>query len=410
MSRNNVEGVVVKVTDEKIVILSNNGTFKNLPRGKGDFPLLGERISYQEERKIKLPFQWAKYGTAVAILLAIIGTFLYDGNQEQSSQAYYTVAIDINPSIEVVTNQQLEVTEVHALNPDGEKVISSLVFEHKTVTQVIQEILVKSKDLGYLKDNGKVTASLISLTQENELSTKSMDQLIKGVLDKQGVKAKVEIYEDKKQNLVDAHKMNMSINSYRLFLDEKKKHKGLNERLNTKEVLEERNPATNNQTSGQGVDKEEETKVNENSDKKSRQGVQKSQERKGSAYPIGKDHSEKEPKGKKKNQQTDSQNKDEKTEITGEAPTKRENKMGEDETKQEQNNGSVTETQKDSAETLDGVENIGEDVELDSDNAENHETNQIAPYSGTDTTEDSVPLEAGQTKSSTDTSKNNSSQ
>ncbi|UTW68634.1 hypothetical protein KHA80_14005 [Anaerobacillus sp. HL2] len=97
-----------------------NGTFRNVPRiSENNIPLLGERYIHIEKKKID--YRFIKFGILASLfLLAIVTYAIFPVGQNNST---FIVAIDINPSIELVVNEKCGSCKSTANNIDGQELI-----------------------------------------------------------------------------------------------------------------------------------------------------------------------------------------------------------------------------------------------------------------------------------------------
>ena len=60
------------------------------------------------------------------------------------------MTIDVNPSIELGLDDELQVIEVHGLNQDGKQVVAQLNdWKNEEISDVAKKIVLKTKELGY---------------------------------------------------------------------------------------------------------------------------------------------------------------------------------------------------------------------------------------------------------------------
>lgn len=78
---------------------------------------------------------------------------------------YATIALSINPKVQLNINKQDEVVKVKALNADGKTLISGYKPNKNSIDQVIDDLLARAKDLGLLERNRLITLSYDSKNQ-----------------------------------------------------------------------------------------------------------------------------------------------------------------------------------------------------------------------------------------------------
>ncbi|WP_040210422.1 anti-sigma-I factor RsgI family protein [Clostridium polynesiense] len=127
------------------------------------------------------------------------------------------VAIDINPSIELVTNQYDNVVSVNAVNKDAEKLISDLEIIGLKIKDAVKQIVEKSVEFGYIKAD-KANEILItgSISNKSKDILEKVDESVKETLEANKVHSEVV-----KQNidvndrlLQEAHENGVSAGKY----------------------------------------------------------------------------------------------------------------------------------------------------------------------------------------------------
>ncbi|MCD8500732.1 MAG: hypothetical protein LRY71_02430 [Bacillaceae bacterium] len=164
MKRNEVAGTVVSVTDKNIVLLCSDGSFKNVPRkGITVFPIIGEIFTSQEISRTR---HWLKYSSIASILFLIfIFSLLFVLDEEPT----FVVAIDINPSIELYTDKDLNVVKIKAINSDAETLLLGLKNDliKQPIDMAIEKVVRASIAAGYLDSNESyVVTSIVSLDEK----------------------------------------------------------------------------------------------------------------------------------------------------------------------------------------------------------------------------------------------------
>jgi len=86
------------------------------------------------------------------LLISIIGLIVLVGCKTEVSANGYVV-IDINPSVEFITDRNDHVIKVNALNEDGEVLIANTDFVGMDVAEATEEVVNLAIVLGYLDTN-----------------------------------------------------------------------------------------------------------------------------------------------------------------------------------------------------------------------------------------------------------------
>lgn len=104
-------------------------------------------ITRQETRIFPLNKMMSYASVAAVFLFVLFGWML----QVRIPDSH--IYLDVNPSIEIVTNRQNKVIDLIADNSDGQRITRNLKYKGKTVYQVTDEILDRMMDENYLDKN-----------------------------------------------------------------------------------------------------------------------------------------------------------------------------------------------------------------------------------------------------------------
>lgn len=67
-----------------------------------------------------------------------------------------TVAVHINPSVEIEMNRKNEVRQVRGLNEDGDSLVNKYTQKHKSLTSTLNDLVDLALNEGYLKQGGTI--------------------------------------------------------------------------------------------------------------------------------------------------------------------------------------------------------------------------------------------------------------
>ncbi|PKR78240.1 hypothetical protein CEY16_00330 [Halalkalibacillus sediminis] len=175
-------GVIVEQKKRYAVVMTSEGSFYKTKLTEPH--VIGQEITFQpiEERSFSLGsiLEWFKFKpqwkAATALLLCILLIIpLYPWMDDDEVHAY--VNIDINPSMKIEVNNDYEVISIDGLNEDGDEVIDSLnSWENKSLQDVSSEILMTSKNMGFLTEDHNV---LLGISFADRL--KSDDSILNSV-------------------------------------------------------------------------------------------------------------------------------------------------------------------------------------------------------------------------------------
>ena len=288
-------GVVVKVTEKQIVLFCNNGTFKNIPRSKNHFPLIGERISYKGKTKLFQPKGWMALAS-IACLLFLMFTMV----PIKDAEAAYIVAFDINPSIEVYLDENLKGMSIVSLNSDGSQIVSKINYKGKDLSQIVNLIIDQCVKQHYLSSDGNslVATTIIPTQDERKITQSQLKSLIQTSLKQHKVTADIDVELGSKKMVKVAHENNLSVNKYKEYKDlkdqgvdisletarstpmnqlvkkEKKKNNQSDKNPSNNKNQNKNNQSNNNQGNNKGKDKQNsgQAKKNENKPNQNNQG------------------------------------------------------------------------------------------------------------------------------------------
>ncbi|WP_428912300.1 anti-sigma factor domain-containing protein [Niallia sp. Krafla_26] len=168
-------GIIMEINRDFLTILTPEGEFLKAQKRNQSYQI-GQEVSFWpvEEKKKKrmifsLPGKIALSACAFAlILLSLLPIY-------QSHQVYAYMSIDVNPSIELSLNKELEVIELTPYNDDGEKIIHALSdWKRKDVDEVTLSILNEMKKQGYTENHHEVVLSTVIIKEQSKEQDQSL--------------------------------------------------------------------------------------------------------------------------------------------------------------------------------------------------------------------------------------------
>lgn len=164
----------------------------------------------QPQQKIKrlaafLPARKVKdFAAAAAVAFVVLGSAYY----YEHIQIVSVVGVDVNPSIELHLNRREYVRAVRTYNQDGEELVDKSALKGKRLNQAVEQVVDSLVSQGYLNEEEKEQAILLSVSSKNAQKTESIKQelavKVQQDLEKSNVQAviyeqSVEITKEKKQ-------------------------------------------------------------------------------------------------------------------------------------------------------------------------------------------------------------------
>ncbi|OUM95356.1 MAG: hypothetical protein A9Z00_08345 [Thermobacillus sp. ZCTH02-B1] len=135
------------------VVLTPDGEFLELPGLDG---VVGEEIAFAPSVRRTAARRRLLFSASAAAFLLLIAVGLARLPVFGGPQIAAYVAIDINPSVEIGVDRKLDVVELHALNPEGARVIEGVAYRKRPVGEVAAEIIRNAEAAEYLRDGGEV--------------------------------------------------------------------------------------------------------------------------------------------------------------------------------------------------------------------------------------------------------------
>ncbi|WP_096200658.1 proline-rich domain-containing protein [Bacillus sp. FJAT-45350] len=215
------KGTVVSVSENVTTIITEDGTFKNLPRTSNDeVPVLGESLAYTEQTKSKISS--VKYASIAAVFILAIISYLFLPFTD--SNAAYIVAVDINPSIEIKANKDHQILSIEAQNLDGERLIEHLNQNKMTITNILEEVLIHSIELGYIAEDetALVSTTIIPLVTET-LDVLDIENVLKETAEQNNQSVQLTTSVESEKFYEEAKAILPSVNQYSLYKEFKEK-------------------------------------------------------------------------------------------------------------------------------------------------------------------------------------------
>ncbi len=212
------KGVILSVNKRFVTLLTPEGEFLKTKRQEREYEV-GEEITFSPaKQKFTLAFSNIHSSFKKTAVLSIASTFLILFSILPSYligpvSAYMT--IDVNPSIELELDDDLEVLKLTGLNEDGKLVIGQLKdWKGKDIKTVTKRIVETTKQLGYLKGNKQIVVSTTLMEKNNELD-KNLKEEIKEISEQDNVSnTKMKVIQATKSDRKQARKQGISTGKY----------------------------------------------------------------------------------------------------------------------------------------------------------------------------------------------------
>ncbi|MBR2891414.1 MAG: hypothetical protein IKC22_03435 [Bacilli bacterium] len=145
------------------------------------------------------------------ILVLFSLTFIVACGKDDAPEATM-VTIDVNPSFEIIVDEEKKVVSITALNDDASVLLYGEVFVGKTIEEVTNTIMNLSVELGYVAEQAeeKIQISVSGATDFKEDLEKEISKTIEKTLEDANIEVVVEKVESMK---IDALKEVVKLNS-----------------------------------------------------------------------------------------------------------------------------------------------------------------------------------------------------
>ena len=171
----NTKGMVIEIKAQKVVLLTPDGQFIEVPRPTREIRC-GQEIGYSLPQKRRFFMPAAVMAAAAAVLILFIFISDFPGfTPFKEDPAYGYIAMDINPSVELAFNSELEITEVRGINPEGGMLLEGLKPGDNLFTS-LEYLLQRAVELSYLTPDHAQNFLMLTLVNPHGFSV-SEDQL-----------------------------------------------------------------------------------------------------------------------------------------------------------------------------------------------------------------------------------------
>lgn len=156
------------------VVLDENGTFlkaANRHYQVGQMVTDVIPMQFPEQNRVQAhrkKHTWVSAFTGMAACLTVMIASAFHISQMQ----YASVYMAINPEVRIDVNRREKVVDVEGINTDGEMLLEDYRYKRKDLDLVMDELVDRAIDMGYLHEGGRVTLTLEAKDDEWVLSHK----------------------------------------------------------------------------------------------------------------------------------------------------------------------------------------------------------------------------------------------
>jgi hypothetical protein len=211
-------GIVIEVNNRKATLLMKDGTFVTVRVPAGKNPSVGReyQASYFSERKRSL----FVLPSVAAILAVVLLSGLIPIGSKSAAAAY--VSFDINPSLEVGVDKEMQVIQIDAFNDEAKKIIDKydLNVENQFSFEDFADQLIKAyEEEGYMESDHSMLITTISSDEGNDKTEAALDQAVNSIVKKTVVKypVRITVSESNPDTREKAKQLGVSSGKYKAF-------------------------------------------------------------------------------------------------------------------------------------------------------------------------------------------------
>lgn len=209
--------LALQVKGRLVTGVTSDGRFVRV-RWRGPLPAVGALVS--EPGPVRAPRVWAfaAAATVVLLILALQLPFL-----EPFAQAGTLVAVDINPSLELLLTASGRVVRARALNVDAQRVLATLTPLPSTLPELLAQVLGAAEASGALKTDSD-NLVLVGVVpgwrgMPTGLDPAALEAALAGEFDRLGIDGLVRVVKARPADLAQACLNALSLNRYLLVRD-----------------------------------------------------------------------------------------------------------------------------------------------------------------------------------------------
>ena len=207
------KGIVLSVTKRHITLLTPEGEFVRRNRDNGVYEIGDEVTIIPVERMFPISSKKiAVIGTFASACLLFFSIIAVQPSTHVS--AYMT--IDVNPSVEIGVDDDLDVIELKGLNDEGKRVVKELdVWEDKELSTVTENIVAKTKELGYLKGSTQKIVVSTTMIEKNKKVNQQLNKELQHMSEQWPInRTKVQVLQATKEERNEAKRQGLSTGKY----------------------------------------------------------------------------------------------------------------------------------------------------------------------------------------------------
>ncbi|TKD69338.1 anti-sigma factor domain-containing protein [Pseudalkalibacillus hwajinpoensis] len=187
------KGVIMDIRGRKAVVLTPDGEFTTINLKRNHTLTIGSEIKLapkpiKQKKGYFTPSMPTLAGMTALLLLVVLVTGVIPVTQNDAVAAY--ISFDINPSIEVGVNSDLEVVQYQAWNSDGEGLNLSKETKNMPLSDFAGLLVSRLDKDGYLSNGGKllIVASDVEKQERSENIKAALEKAIRNIEQNESLK------------------------------------------------------------------------------------------------------------------------------------------------------------------------------------------------------------------------------
>lgn len=217
------KGSILELNGNKAIVMTDNCDFVTVKR-QPDMAI-GQERGFRNQDLYNNRKNYIKYiALAASVCLVVFSYFMFSQVYLPGTVFAY-VDVDINPSIELTVDKNIQVIDTKPLNDDAKALLDELQLKKLSLKEAVAEVVKESEKLGYIRTD-KENAILVSASlakEENKgtdgekaLNT-ALDNIDKETVNFDNKEIETEVVKVSPENREQAVKNNMSMGRYALY-------------------------------------------------------------------------------------------------------------------------------------------------------------------------------------------------
>jgi hypothetical protein len=220
-----MNGIVMKITDQKLVVLCEDGKYRNIPL-PSVLPNLGDKIAIADHL-LTVQHDTPQKGKQITLLkrgllaAAFLGFFIFASwvltDLGKYSDPVAMIAIDINPSVEIFIDAEENVTKVSLINEEAKRILNENEWIGMNFYDAVNMMISKAEQSGFLDSSSGQRMVMVSVV---DLKSRSFEVDLEKV--PSGLTFQVSLFYSDREHKTKADELNLTLNKYLVYEQAKK--------------------------------------------------------------------------------------------------------------------------------------------------------------------------------------------